>query len=333
MRVFVTGGAGFVGSHACKALAEAGHTPVVFDNLRTGHRRFVKWGPFEHGDICDVSALNAAMRRHKPDAIMHFAALAYVGESVSEPNLYYRTNAAGSLNLLDAMRANDVPRIVFSSTCATYGSPERLPIVEDSPQSPVNPYGRSKLMVEHILRDACAAYGIGATALRYFNAAGSDPDGMTGEEHDPETHLIPIVLQAALKQRPAVDIFGDDYDTPDGTCIRDYIHVADLASAHVAALPHCEAGRFDAFNLGTGQGVSVRDVAAEVRAVTGRDVPVRIAPRRAGDPASLVADATRAGEHLGWRPRRSNLPTLIADAWEWMTHYRDEAGFARRDSA
>lgn len=330
MRVLVTGGAGFVGSHACKALAAAGHQPIVFDNLRTGHRSSVKWGPFEHGDILDAGALAAAFRRHEAEAVMHFAALAYVGESVAEPGLYYRTNVLGTLALLEAMRSCGLQRIVFSSTCATYGEPASLPIREDMPQAPVNPYGRSKLMVEHILRDFSAAYRLGAVALRYFNAAGADPDGQIGEEHDPETHLLPLVLQAALRLRPAIEIYGDDYDTPDGTCIRDYIHVSDLATAHVAALERCRPGAFEAFNLGTGRGVSVAETIAAVRDLTGRDVPMRIVPRRVGDPASLVADPTRARAELGWTPKRSSMPDILQDAHAWMSRHRHQAGFQER---
>lgn len=330
MRVLVTGGAGFVGSHACKALAAAGHVPIVFDNLRTGHRSSVKWGPFEHGDITDTAAMTAAFRRHDPEAVMHFAALAYVGESVTHPEIYYRTNVVGTLSLLEAMRSRGLQRIVFSSTCATYGEPESLPIREDMIQSPVNPYGRSKLMVEHILRDFSAAHSLGAVALRYFNAAGADPDGQIGEEHEPETHLLPLVLQAALRLRPAIEVFGDDYATPDGTCIRDYIHVSDLASAHVAALERCKPGAFEAFNLGTGRGVSVAETIAAVRDLTGRDVPVRIAPRRPGDPPSLVADPSRAMNTLSWSPKRSSMPEILQDAHAWMTRHRHQAGFQER---
>ncbi len=289
MRVLVTGGAGYIGSHTCKALAEAGHTPIVYDNLRTGHAWAVKWGPLEHGDINDLPCLSDAMRRHRPDAVINFAALAYVGESVARPDFYYHANVTGMNTLLQAMRLHDVKAIVLSSSCATYGVPARVPIGEDTPQNPINPYGRSKRMAEEIMRDVCAAYGLGGIALRYFNAAGADHDGELGEEHEPETHLIPLVLQAAAGRRPQVSIFGTDYDTPDGTCIRDYVHVTDLASAHVAALSKCQPGGFSAFNLGTGRGSSIAEVVACARAVTGKAIAAQEGPRRPGDPPVLVA--------------------------------------------
>jgi UDP-arabinose 4-epimerase len=318
MRVLVTGGAGFIGAHACKELAKAGHVPVAFDNLRTGRLSAVKWGPFEHGDICDGVALMNALRRHQPDAVMHFAALAYVGESMIHPDLYYRTNVGGTLTLLEAMRLQGVNRLVLSSSCATYGPAPVMPISEETIQVPCNPYGRSKLMVEQIVRDAAMAHGLDAVALRYFNAAGSDPEGEIGEDHDPETHLIPLVLKAALGLAAAIDVYGTDYDTPDGTCVRDFVHVWDLAVAHVAALERCANG-FSAFNLGTGRGLSVREVIEAARTVTGRMIAVRDLPRRPGDPAILVADSALAHSALGWRPKRSDLQTMIADAWGWMT--------------
>ena len=326
MRVLVTGGAGYVGSHACKALAAAGHLPITYDNLRTGHAWAVRWGPFEPGDINDAAQLADAFRRHRPDAVMHFAALAYVGESTVSPDLYYRTNVAGTIGLLDAMRAHDVRRMVFSSTCATYGEPERQPIAETAPQQPVSPYGRSKLMVEHILADHCAAFPLAATALRYFNAAGADPDGELGEEHDPEPHLIPIVLQTALGLRGHVEVYGDDYPTPDGTCVRDYVHVTDLAAAHVAALERGGEGDFRAYNLGTGEGASVRAVIEAARRVTGRAIAVRTGSRRQGDAVVLVADASRAKAALGWTPRRSSLDEVIESAWRWVTRHRASVG-------
>jgi UDP-glucose-4-epimerase GalE len=325
LRVLVTGGAGYIGSHACKALARAGHEPIAYDNLRTGHRWAVKWGPLEHGDIGDAPRLAEILRRHQPQAVMHFAALAYVGESVAQPDLYYRTNVSGTVTLLDAMRQQGVERLVFSSTCATYGSPAALPIVETSPQRPVNPYGRSKLMVEEILRDYANAFGLNATALRYFNAAGADPDGEIGEEHDPEPHLLPLVLQAALGARPQIDVYGEDYDTPDGTCVRDYIHVTDLAAAHVAALERIGDG-FAAFNLGTGSGASVRQVIAAAERVTGRTIPVRSSSRRVGDPPALLADASQARDTLAWRPQHEHLDTMIETAWRWMTEHRAKVG-------
>lgn len=322
MRVLVAGGAGYIGSHTCKALAQAGHLPIVYDNLRAGHVWAVKWGPLEQGDLNDPVALGAAMRRHRPDAVINFAALAYVGESMKEPTLYYRSNVAGVITLLETMRLHDVGSIVFSSSCATYGVPQRLPIVETMPQNPINPYGRSKLMGEQILRDACAAHGLGTVALRYFNAAGADTDGELGEEHDPETHLIPLVLQAALGTRRSISVFGSDYDTPDGTCIRDYVHVADLAAAHVAALSACRGGQYAAYNLGTGQGVSINEVIGRSRAITGKAIAVEAAARRPGDPASLVADASLAREALNWSPVCSDIDDVIHSAWRWMTEHR-----------
>lgn len=322
MRVLVTGGAGYIGSHTCKALAQAGHTPIVYDNLRTGHAWAVKWGPFEHGDINDLASLSDAMRRHRPEAVINFAALAYVGESVTRPDFYYQANVTGMITLLQAMRFCDVSSIVLSSSCATYGVPPHIPIAEDTPQNPINPYGRSKRMAEEVMRDVCAAYGLGGVALRYFNAAGADREGDLGEEHEPETHLIPLVLQAAAGRRDHVSVFGNDYDTPDGTCVRDYVHVTDLASAHVAALSKCRPGDVSAFNLGTGRGSSIAEVVACARAVTGKEIVVRQAPRRPGDPPVLVADATRAREGLGWSPVHSDLERVIADAWAWMTIHR-----------
>ncbi|HSD41740.1 MAG TPA: UDP-glucose 4-epimerase GalE [Burkholderiales bacterium] len=316
--ILVTGGAGYVGSHACKALAAAGHTPVVYDNLSRGHREFARWGPLEVGDIGDAARLDAVFARHRVDAVMHFAALAYVGESVSEPALYYRNNVGGTLELLEAMRRAGVRRLVFSSTCATYGVPERMPITEDLPQQPINPYGMSKLVVERMLRDYDAAYGLRSVSLRYFNAAGCDPDGEVGEDHDPETHLIPRVLMAADGALPHVEIFGTDYSTPDGTCLRDYVHVADLAEGHVQALGYLErGGATTAINLGTGRAFSVREVIAAAERVTGRRVPVREAARRAGDPPVLVADAARARAVLGFAPRFTEIEPIVETAWRW----------------
>jgi UDP-arabinose 4-epimerase len=322
VRVLVAGGAGYIGSHTCKALAQAGHTPIVYDNLRTGHGWAVKWGPLERGDLNDPAALGEVIRRHRPEAVINFAAMAYVGESMREPTLYYRANVAGMITLLETMRTHDVGSIVFSSSCATYGVPPRLPIVEMMAQNPINTYGRSKRMAEEILRDACAAHGLGAIALRYFNAAGADPDGDLGEEHDPEPHLIPLVLQTALGIRPRISIFGTDYETPDGTCIRDYIHVSDLASAHVAALSACRPGQFSAYNLGTGRGASINEVIARAREITGKAIPTQAEARRAGDPPVLVADASLARTALKWSPRHSDLPNIITNAWSWMTAHR-----------
>lgn len=316
--VLVTGGAGYIGSHACKALAAAGYVPVSFDNLVYGHEWAVRWGPFVRGDILDRTALDAAIKTWQPIAVVHFAAFAYVGESVENPGKYYRNNVAGSLNLLEAMRDHGIDTFIFSSTCATYGVPGVVPIPEGHPQQPINPYGSSKLMIEQMLRDFGVAHGLRSISLRYFNAAGADPDGETGEAHDPETHLIPLVLDAAAGVRPEIVVYGDDYDTPDGTCIRDYIHVTDLANAHVLALGALEAGaKTTAYNLGNGRGFSVKKVIDTVREVTGRDIPVRLGARRPGDPARLVGDATRIQKELGWQPCHADLSDMIDTAWRW----------------
>jgi UDP-arabinose 4-epimerase len=316
--ILVTGGAGYVGSHACKALAAAGHTPVAYDNLSRGHREFARWGPLEVGELADAAQLDAVFARHRIDAVMHFAALAYVGESVEQPALYYRTNVGGTLELLEAMRRARVNLLVFSSTCATYGVPERMPISEDLPQQPINPYGATKLMIERVLRDYEPAYGLRSVALRYFNAAGCDPDGEVGEDHEPETHLIPRVLMAADGLLPRIDVFGTDYPTPDGTCLRDYIHVADLADGHVRALDYLQrGGASTAINLGTGRAFSVREVIAAAERVTGRRIPVHEDARRAGDPPVLVADATRARTLLGFAARFTEIEPIVATAWRW----------------
>ncbi len=315
--VLVAGGAGYIGSHACKALAEAGYTPVAYDNLSFGHSAAVRWGPLVEGDIADVELVRKTIRDHRIGAVMHFAAFTYVGESMTEPQKYLRNNVVNALALLDAMRAEGVGRIVFSSTCATYGTPQAVPIAEDHPQEPINPYGDSKLMVEKALRWYGEAYGLGWMALRYFNAAGADPLGRIGEDHQPETHLIPLVIAAALGRRPAIDVFGTDYPTPDGTAIRDYIHVDDLAQAHVKALAHLEAGGpSTALNLGTGRGYSVREVIAAVERIGGRPVPVREAPRRAGDPPGLVAAPALAERLLDWRAG-ADLDRIVETAWNW----------------
>ncbi len=316
--VVVTGGAGYIGSHACKALAQAGYLPVSYDDLSYGHEWAVKWGPLERGDILDRQRLNEVLIKYRPGAVMHFAAFAYVGESVTNPGKYYRNNVAGSLNILEAMRDLQIPRFVFSSTCATYGLPEALPIREDTPQRPINPYGASKLMVERMLTDFGNAHGFAWTALRYFNAAGADLDLHIGEDHEPETHLIPLILDAASGRRPHVTIFGTDYDTSDGTCIRDYIHVSDLADAHVLALQAIESGiRPGAYNLGNGHGFSVREVVKAVERVTGLKVPVVLGEPRAGDPATLVSDASKAHNILGWQPKISDLDEIVRTAWAW----------------
>lgn len=317
-RLFVTGGAGYVGSHCCKAFAQAGWDVVVYDNLSRGWREFVRWGDLIEGDLLDAPRLSRALAEVRPDAVAHFAALAYVAESVARPDLYYRVNVCGTLNLLDAMRAADVGRLVFSSTCATYGAPERLPIDEETPQAPINPYGWSKLIVERMLADHAAAYGLRYAALRYFNAAGADPDGQIGERHDPEPHVIPLAIRGALSGDHVFTVHGDDYDTRDGTAVRDYIHVADLADAHVRALRHLmRDGEAGAFNLGTGRGVSVAEIAAAVERAAGRAFPRKTGPRRPGDPPVLVASAEKARRMLGWSPRRSDIETIIATAWRW----------------
>jgi UDP-arabinose 4-epimerase len=318
LKVLVTGGAGYIGSHTAKALALAGYEPVVFDNLRAGHEWAVRWGPLVYGDLADREAISAALAAHRVAAVIHFAAHAYVGESVAEPRKYFRNNVANTLNLLDAMLDAGVGHLVFSSSCATYGEPVRLPMAEDHPQSPVNPYGESKLFVERVLRWYETAYDLRWMALRYFNAAGADPDGEIGEDHDPETHLIPLAILAALGRRGELEVFGADYDTPDGTAIRDYVHVTDLADAHVRALHHLlDRGRPMALNLGTGTGSSVREIIREVERAGGRSVPVRNAGRRAGDPAVLLADALRARETLGWAHPHSSLDTIVETAWRW----------------
>tara|TARA_B100000676_G_scaffold313135_1_gene391676 strand:- start:217 stop:1191 length:975 start_codon:yes stop_codon:yes gene_type:complete len=311
--ILVTGGAGYVGSHACKALDAAGFKPVVYDNLTSGHRDLVRWGPLEEGDILDRGRLDAVIAGHRPAAVLHFAALSIVGDSVSEPERYRRNNVEGSLALLDAMKRGGVPAIVFSSTAAVYGVPAEVPIRESTVTSPINPYGETKLAIEHAL----ARSGLAWTALRYFNAAGADPDGEVGEHHEPETHLIPIVLDVALGRRSSIAIFGDDYDTPDGTCLRDYIHVSDLALAHVAALHRLQAGASDGlFNLGTGTGTSVREIVDAARSVTGQAIPTQTVARREGDPPVLVCSNAAAERDLGWCPKRG-IDDQIADAWRW----------------
>jgi UDP-glucose-4-epimerase GalE len=317
--VLVTGGAGYIGSHACKALAAAGYRPVTYDNLSIGNRWAVRWGPLERGDILDTTRLHEVFRAHRPVGVLHFAALALVGESMQAPGLYYRTNVAGAVNVLDACRIHGVPAFVFSSTCAIYGTPERMPIAEDAPARPINPYGASKLMVERILDDYDMAYGLRHVALRYFNAAGADPEAGIGEARDVETHLVPLALDAILGRRPPLQVFGDDYPTADGTAVRDYIHVSDLAEAHVRALGLLLAGDASCkLNLGTGHGYSVRQVLDAAAAVAGRPVPHAIAPRRAGDPPELVADPRAAFALLGQDlTARSSLEHIIETAWAW----------------
>jgi len=317
MRILVTGGAGYVGSHCLRHLLNGGHEAVVYDNLFQGHAPAVPAGLLVQGELSDQPKLTALMKDRRIDAVMHFAALALVGESVQKPELYYRNNVLGSFHLLDAMREAGVRKIVFSSTTATYGTPAKMPIAETTPQQPINPYGFSKLVVERMLDDFAAAHGFGFAALRYFNAAGAATDGSIGEDHTPESHLIPIVLQVALGQRPSISIFGDDYPTPDGTCVRDYVHVEDLASAHLAALERLQPGKAIKVNLGTGRGYSVREVIEACRRITGHPIPAVTAPRRAGDPPELIADARLARELLGWTPRYTTIESIVETAWRW----------------
>jgi UDP-glucose-4-epimerase GalE len=317
MRILVTGGAGYIGSHAVRLLLARGHDVWVYDNLAAGHRAAVPAERLVTGDLTEVPRLDQAVVQHRIEAVMHFAAHAYVGESVRDPGKYYQNNLVNTLNLMECLRRNQVGRFVFSSTCATYGIPEHVPITEDEPQRPINPYGATKLAVERALADYAAAYGWGYAALRYFNAAGASPDGSIGEDHDPETHLIPLVLQAAQGRRPAIEVFGTDYPTPDGTCIRDYIHVDDLAEAHLLALERLQPGQGLRYNVGTGRGYSVREVIHTAEEVTGRPVPVKEGPRRPGDPPVLVACADKIQRELGWRPRYTDLRSILETAWKW----------------
>ena len=319
-RILITGGAGYVGSHCARALAEAGYKAVVFDNLIFGHRDFVRWGKLIEGDIRDPDALDAVFRADRFDAVMHFAALAYVGESVSDPGRYYDVNVHGTRVLLDAMMRAGVRSLVFSSSCALYGEPTHMPISENAKLDPINPYGFTKLVCERMMDDFEHAHGLKSARLRYFNAAGAEPTAEIGEDHNPETHLIPLVLDVALGIRPEIQIFGTDYPTPDGTALRDYIHVCDLARAHVLALSHLLHHRETiAVNLGSGQGISVRQVIETVQDVTGRPIRAKQSARRPGDPAELVADPRKAREVLDWSAERSSLKTIIADAWRWHT--------------
>jgi UDP-glucose 4-epimerase len=316
--VLVVGGAGYIGSHMVKALLEGGYDTTVFDNLSSGHRDAVLGGRFVQGDLADTAALDALFAAGHFDAVMNFAGSIQVGESVQKPGLYYRNNVANTINLLDTMVLHEVRHLVFSSTAAIFGEPAYVPIDEKHPAQPVNPYGRGKLMVEQMLADFDHAHGLKSACLRYFNAAGADPEGRIGERHEPETHLIPIALEVALGKRKQLCVYGDDYDTPDGTCIRDYIHVDDLCQAHLLALEALQrTGQSLAVNLGNGQGFSVREVIDTVRAVTGRAVPVRIESRRAGDPARLIADSRQARYQLGWVPRYPALRDIVRDAWRY----------------
>jgi UDP-glucose 4-epimerase len=326
MNILVVGGAGYIGSHAVRFLLAAGHRVTIYDNLSRGHREAVPSELLVQGELTDRSKLVSLMREHQIDAVMHFAAFALVNESVSDPSEYYCNNVIASLELLEAMKEAGVFKIVFSSTTATYGEAETMPISEDAPQQPISPYGFTKLVIERALSDYATAYGFGYVALRYFNAAGAHPDGTIGEDHDPESHLIPVVLQVALGQRDQITIFGNDFPTPDGTCLRDYIHVDDLASAHVRALELIEPGKGICANLGTGRGTSVQEVIEACRKITGHPIPTVMSHRRAGDPAELVADNRRAQELLDWVPKYDSIDAIVKTAWKW--HRSHPNGFA-----
>ena len=316
--ILVTGGAGYIGSHACKALAAAGYTPVTFDNLCTGWQDAVKFGPFEQGDLLDRARLDEVFKKHKPAAVMHFAALSQVGESMIDPGKYWRNNVSGSLNLIEAAADSGCLNVVFSSTCATYGEHDNIVLDENTPQKPVNSYGASKRAIEDILENFEASHGVKSVIFRYFNVAGADPEAEVGEFHQPETHLIPLMLDAIDGKRPALTIFGTDYDTPDGTCIRDYVHVCDLVDAHVLGIKWLEDKKGSrVFNLGTGNGFSVREVVDNSRSVTNRDVPIVEGERRPGDCTRLVSGSSRAVTELGWKSTRSDMASMIADAWRW----------------
>jgi UDP-glucose 4-epimerase len=325
MNVFVTGGAGYIGSHVVRLLLEAGHRVRVYDNLAEGHAAAVPEETLVRGDLMDAQRLVEALDEGF-DCVMHFAAHCYVGESMINPEKYYATNVVAGLRLLTAMRRAGVRRIVFSSSAATYGEPEQIPITEEHPQKPINVYGQTKLDFEHALGFYAGAYGLGYASLRYFNAAGAAPDGAIGEDHDPETHLVPIVLQVALGQRKSVQIFGTDYPTRDGTCVRDYIHVCDLAQAHILAMERIEPGKGGGYNLGNGNGYTVREVIEVARKVTGRKIPAEVGPRRPGDPPELVASSEKIMRELGWKPQYPDLETIIETAWRWHEAHPDGYG-------
>ncbi|MDL2290966.1 UDP-glucose 4-epimerase GalE [Desulfovibrio sp. OttesenSCG-928-F20] len=332
MKILVTGGAGYVGSHTCKALAEAGHDVVVYDNLSTGHRDLIRWGDFFHGDIGDYSALVACMKRYKPEGVIHFAAWSQVGESVSDPGKYFKNNVAGTLNLLCAMRDQGLEAIVVSGTCAVYGEPKEQPITEKCPTNPINPYGASKLFMERMLADFEIAHGLRWMSLRYFNAAGADIAAETGERHMPESHLIPRMFMAMDGSAPPLQVFGDSYPTPDGTCIRDYVHVADLATAHVTAIEHgLSGGQSAAVNLGTGKGLSVFEIIKAARDSLGKDAPYVVAAKRVGDPPILTADYSLARTLLGWQPLCSDADSILSSAWRW--HEKDRPARNRLQQA
>lgn len=318
MHVLVVGGAGYIGSHMVKILAQAGHQVTTLDNLSNGYRDAVHYGEFVEDDLADSAGLERLFKAQNFDGVMHFASFIQVGESMQKPADYYQNNVVNTLNLLDTMRSHGVDKFIFSSTAAIFGEPQQVPIDEAHPKNPINPYGRSKLMVEQMLQDFGAAYGLKSVCLRYFNAAGADPDNELGERHEPETHLIPLVLQAASGRRSHINVFGDDYDTPDGTCIRDYIHINDLCDAHLLALQQLwDGGDSAAYNLGNGQGFSVQEVIDTARKVSGREIPVQVSARRAGDPARLVADSARAKSELNWQPKYADLNQIIEHAWKW----------------
>lgn len=318
MAVLVCGGAGYIGSHINKLLCQEGYETIVFDNLIYGHREAVKWGKFVQGDLCNINDIEEVFKKYPIEAVFHFAAYAYVGESVEYPEKYYYNNVVNTLNLLQVMHKYSCNKIIFSSTCATYGEPEALPITEEMRQNPINPYGATKLMVERIFKDYQKAYGLQFVVLRYFNAAGADPVGEIGESHNPETHIIPLVLDAASGNRADIKVFGTDYDTPDGSCIRDYIHVADLASAHLLALHHLEnGGASDFFNLGNSTGTSVLELIDSVKRVTGKEFNVVYADRRPGDPAKLVGSSEKAKRILSWKPQYGDIDTIVKHAWDW----------------
>lgn len=316
--ILIVGGAGYIGSHINKRLVQEGYRTVVYDNLARGHRESVKWGMLEIGDLADTERLEEVFRKYEIEVVFHFAAYAYVGESVSHPSEYYNNNVVNTIHLLDMMKKYNVQNIIFSSSCATYGVPEKMPITEDMPQRPINPYGASKLMIEHILKDYQSAYGIRYCCLRYFNAAGADPDGEIGENHIPETHLIPLVLAAAADERTCIKVFGTDYPTRDGSCIRDYVHVSDLADAHVKAMVYLnDGGESISLNLGNGNGSSVLEIIQAAEKVTGKKIRTVIEKRRVGDPPILVGSAKRAKEILGWKPKYGEIETILLHAWKW----------------
>lgn len=325
--VLVTGGAGYIGSHVCKMLHEFGYMPIVYDNLSYGHKEFAKWGPLEVGDIQDTKKLCTIFKKYKPTAVLHFAAFALVAESVFEPSKYYKNNLGGTISLLDAMRFSGIQNIIFSSTCAIFGIPTKIPLSENLNEKPINPYGRSKLFIEKVMQDYEYAYGIKNICLRYFNAAGADPEGQIGEDHNPETHIIPLALDVALGRKKEIIILGDDYPTHDGTCVRDYIHVQDLALAHVLALSYLKSkNKSNAFNLGTGKGFSVKEILNAVEKITGKKLNIKNGERRKGDPPILISDPTKSINELGWKSQYTKIDQIILHAWNWHKKRFSEIG-------